>query len=475
MSTIKRIYRNMLYLSSAEIISKILQFILMVYAARLLDKASFGKFSFAIAFSFIAVIAADLGINVLLIREIARKKNMASKYFINAFILKILFAAVIYVLIVILLNALNYPKDTRYVVYIVWLFSIISAFTDLFYSIFRAFENMFFDALIKILRMIILTAFGLYVLFKYHNVFLFSLVFVLVEIMMVILAGYIAFRLIKIRWNVSIKFMKSIAKKALPFGLAFIFSSVYFYIGSVMLSKFRGDVEVAIYSVAYNLAFAILFVPLVYTNAIYPVMSRYYKTSRENLIFIYKKSFKYLYIVGLPISVGTYFLADRIIVSFYGKQYISSVIVLQIISWYIFLRFINVLLGTILSSIDEQNKRMLSQGSTAIFNIAISIALISKFGYKGAAIAILITEFFLFAVYYWHVSKFLYRYNFIHILLRPLIAVAIMSLFMIYSDFKLLLLIPLSAIIYFAAILILRTLEKDDYEIINKIFKTSNE
>ncbi len=59
MSTVKSIYRNLLFLSSGEIISKILQFVLMVYAARILDQASFGKFSFALSLSFIAIITAD--------------------------------------------------------------------------------------------------------------------------------------------------------------------------------------------------------------------------------------------------------------------------------------------------------------------------------------------------------------------------------------------------------------------------------
>jgi len=72
-------------LGAAEIISKIRLFILMIYAARLLGVVSFGKFTFALAFSMLTIILSDLGINTLLIREISRKKDLANKYFINAF------------------------------------------------------------------------------------------------------------------------------------------------------------------------------------------------------------------------------------------------------------------------------------------------------------------------------------------------------------------------------------------------------
>ena len=475
MSTVRKIYKNIVFLSSAEFISKILQFVLMVSAARLLDKASFGKFSFALSLSFIAVIIADLGINTLLIREIARDKNKVDKYFINALFVKVLFAIITYISVFIVINLLGYPKDTRYVVYMVLVFIIFSTFTDLFYSIFRAFERMIFDSIIKIVRMIILTAIGMYVLFYYHNVLLFSLTFIFVEVVVLILAYLIALkRFIKLKSEISLEFMKGIIKKALPFGLGFVFSSIYFYIDSVMLSKMRGDLEVAVYSASYNLALAILFIPTVYMNALYPVMSRYFKTSKENLIFIYKKSFKYLYIIGLPISVGIYFLADRIIVFFYGKQYTGSIIALQIISWFLFIKFLNFLTGFTLSSINKQNKRMLSQGSTAIFNVAANLVLIPKMGYAGAAIANFITEIFLFILYYWYVSKFLYAYNFLPILIKPIIASAIMVAFIKYANLGLGFSILLSSLVYFGMIILLKTFEKDDYGVINKIFKKSD-
>jgi len=471
MSAVKRISKNIFFLSSAELVSKTLQFILMVYAARLLDQAAFGKFSFALSLSFIAVIVADLGINTLLIREISREKSKVGKYFLNAFSVKILFAIVTFAFVIIFLNLLSYPKDTSYIAYIIYIFIILSTFTDLFYSVFRSFEKMVYDALLKIIRMILLTGIGLYVLIRYKNVFVFSLTFVLAELFVLGLAYLIAFKkFIKIKEGISLDFMKEIVKKSIPFGLAFVFSSIYFYIDSVMLSIMRNDVEVAVYSAAYNIALAILFIPTVYMNALYPVMSRYFTTSKENLIFIYKKSFKYLYLIGLPISVGMYVLANKIIIFFYGKEYFGSIIALQIISWFLFIKFLNFLTGFLLSSIDQQNKRMISQGSTAVFNIVLNLILIPKFGYVGAAIATFITEIFLFVFYYLYISRYLYAYNFMPILIKPVIASAVMAILIKYTSFNLILTIILSAISYFIMIILLKTLEKDDFEIFMKIF-----
>ena len=342
MGIARRIYKNTTYLGIAEIVSRVLQFVVMLYAARLLSQQNFGKFSFALSLSFMAVILADLGINTLLIREISRNKSLVSKYFINAFSIKIVLSIITFFIIVAVLNALNYPEITRQIVYIIWLFTILSTFTELFYSIFRAFEQMFYDAFLKILRMSILAVTGIYVLFKGYGVIIFSYTFVFTEIIVITLASLIALKkFIKLDIRIDSVFIKSTLKKALPFGLAFIFGSIYFFIGSIMLSKMKGDVEVAIFSAAYNIALALIFIPTVYINAIYPVLSRYYKEGKSGLRLLYERSFKYLYIIGLPISLGIFMLSDEIIGFLYGARYSISSIALRIISLYLFLKFIN--------------------------------------------------------------------------------------------------------------------------------------
>ena len=470
--SVRRISKNIAALTTAELISKALQFVLFVYAARLLGKADFGKFSFALAFSMIAIIFADLGINTLLIREIARKKELVTKYFVNAFLAKFAFSILTFITAIFILNILNSPPLTKNVVYIILLFTIISSFTELLYSVFRAFERMEFDALVKVTRMVILTSVGLYVLFKGYGVITFSFIFILAELIVFILAlniGIIKF--IKLKLSFDINFIRKLIKKSFPFGLAIVFGSIYFYIGSIMLSVMKNDVEVAIYSVAYNLVIALLIIPTIYTNAIYPVLSRHFKSSKENLIFMYKKSFKYMYIIGLPISVGLFLLADKIILLFYTNEYFAAVFALKILAWFVFIKFLNFLIGIVLYSIDRQKHRMFSQGSTALFNIILNLILIPFLGFIGAAIATLITEIFLFAFYYGFASKYLYVLNFIPLLIKPLIAAVIMGVYVYYVSLDLLFLVPSAAVIYAFLILILKVFDKEDKNLILKIIK----
>src|SRR3989338_10908944 len=447
MSVARNISRNMAALSFAEIVSKGLQFLIMVYAARLLDKDSFGIFSFALAFSFIAVIFADLGINTYIIREIARDKAKAARYYGTAFVVKIVLSVLTFLLIFAVLWILGYPAKSRAVAYLVWLFAILSSFTDLSYSIFRSFEKMGYDSFIKILRLVILVALTFYVLFKGYGVIFFSLSFVITEIIIFIASLALVFsKFTKPVFDFDATSAINLLKSSMPFGLAIVFGGIYFYIGSVMISKMRGNLEVASYGAAYNLVIALLFIPAIYTTAIYPVMSRYFGRDNETLKFIFRKSWKYLYIIGLPASFGIFLLADRIILALYGPDYGSSILALKIVAWFVFLKFINYLLGMTLYSIDVQRGRMRAQGWTAMFNVALNLVLIYYYVFVGAAISTLFTEIFLFIMYYHCISKYFYHYNFLPELIKPLIASIIMSALIFYANLNLVLEVVLSGL-----------------------------
>ncbi|MBI1936237.1 flippase [Candidatus Woesearchaeota archaeon] len=470
MATARRISSNMAALSFAELVSKLLQFAIMVYAARQLDKESFGVFSFALAFSFIAVIFADLGINTYLIREIARDKKRAAKYYGSAFLVKTGLAIATFFLIFAVLWLLGYPQQSRIVAYLVWLFAILSSFTDLSYSVFRSFERMGYDSFIKILRMVILTALTFYVLSNGYGVVAFSLSFVVTEIAIFLVSLSLVFsRFIKPVFGFSFSSAKSLLKSSIPFGLAIVFGSVYFYISSVMLSKIKGNVEVASFGAAYNLVLALLFVPAIYTTAVYPVMSRYFGKDDVSLKFIFIKSWKYLYMIGLPISFGIFLLADSIISILYGTKYASSALALKIVAWFVFIKFVNYLLGITLYSINAQNGRMSAQGVTAVFNVILNFALIPYYGFVGAAIATLATEIFLFVVYYYYTSKYFFRHNFLADIPKPLIASLIMSLIIIYSNLNIFFIVPLSMLVYFTALLLLKAFDKEDIGLLRRV------
>ena len=63
---------------------------IIIIITRLLGVEDFGRFTFALSFVALFAILADLGLNTLTIREVAREKDKAAKYFTNGAFLKLL-------------------------------------------------------------------------------------------------------------------------------------------------------------------------------------------------------------------------------------------------------------------------------------------------------------------------------------------------------------------------------------------------
>ncbi|MDP7197790.1 MAG: flippase, partial [SAR202 cluster bacterium] len=314
MNTARRITSNFLYLTGSEIISKIIQLVVFIFLARSLGKEEFGIFSFGIAFALLIVIIADFGLITLLIREISRNKKLASKYLSNALAVKVLLSLVTIIFAYLFLNIMNYSQNVKIVAYTMLLFTLIQSITHLYYSIFRAFERMHYDALIKILRMFILAGIIFYVIKNGYGLIAASLAFPLTEIIVLIVSIFITYtRFIKFSFEFDYSFSKQLLKQSSMFCLSLVFAGLFMHIDSIMLSKMRSVAEVGTYAASANIMLALIFIPVMYSNAIFPVISMFYVTSKKSLKFAYERSFKYMLIIGLPLSAGIYVLSDKII------------------------------------------------------------------------------------------------------------------------------------------------------------------
>lgn len=472
MNGVRRIATNTATLTLAEIISKLSFFFIFVYIARFLGNVAFGKFNFAYSFALIAVVFMDIGINYMIVREISRKKKSTGEYTVNALIVKSVFSVFILSLVYWIINTLNYPPETKILVYLLCIFIFIRSLTELLFSVFKAHEKMHYEASIKIGGMLLLLIAGISLLALGQSVVILALVFVLTEILVFISSLIIVnLKFTKLKLVFDYKISKDIIKKAIPFTLSLISATIYFNIAVIMLSLMKGDAAVGAYSAAYNLTMAVLVIPGMYSFAIYPVFSKYFKEHKKKVVFIYERSFKYLYLIGLPISIGAFILARNIILFIYGAEFGASILALKILAWFVFIKFASYLTGILLSSAYKQHLRMYAQVTTAIANIILNFVLIPKYGIVGACIATIVCEALLFIITFFFVSKTVHSLNILSIMHKPLIASILMSSVIIYLNMNLILSILLGFVIYFSALIILKTFDRRDYVLLSKLLK----
>lgn len=481
MNTIQKIAKNTVVLLGGSIISRALGFLYVMFIARHLGAEGFGILSFALAFTGIFSVFTDIGLRPLTVREVARDKSLASKYLANISAMKVILVIITFGLIALSINLLGYPAQTIKVVYLIALFVIFQAFTQIFYSIFQAFEKMEYQSLGQILNGVLMLSGAIFAIKQRFTIISFAFLYFVVSLV-VLVYGFVILRWKfsnsmlscsprKVDWN----FWKPTIKKALPFGLTGMSGMIYTYIDSVMLSLMQGDAVVGWYNAAYRLTLVLLFIPSTFGVAIFPSMSRFYVTSESSLRLSIEKYFKYMVILAVPIAVGTTLLGKRIVYLLFGKGYTPSIIALQILIWTIVLTFAGAAFIKLLESTDRQIVVAKVSGICVVANIILNLLLIPKFSYAGASVATVVTEF----IFEGSVFVFAYRIGYSiprRKLIKDMSKITIASLMMgafvwHFESLNLLMLVVSATFLYFGVLYLIRGIDKEDISLLRQAIK----
>jgi O-antigen/teichoic acid export membrane protein len=273
---------------------------------------------------------------------------------------------------------------------------------------------------------------------------------------------------------IDLSFWKPTIILALPFGITGIFTMIYFWIDSVILSIMVGNEVVGWYNAAYRLIFIFISLYSVYMVSIFPIMSRFYKTSKKSIKLVYERSFKFLLIISLPLAVFTTLMADKIILIIYGTGYIPSIIALQILIWSIVFMFVNNLSLNLLGSVNRPLVVAKIIASGAIINIILNILLIPKFSYIGSSAATVITELVMIPIFIHILLRTGYAETnaFIKDLPKILLCNVVMAVIIIYiKNFNILLTILIAFLVYVLMIYLTKTLDSEDFMLLKNLFK----
>ena len=180
----------------------------------------FGKYRFAVSFTALFVIFADLGISNLIIRELARNKELTNEYLTNVSVIKLLLSFIAFGLIVLTINLMDYPEDTTYAVYLFGVYMILASFALTFRAIFQAYERMEYDAVVIVIEQIILFALVLFVLFSGYGLIELAHAYIFVGIVAITLSfSIVLIKIAKPKPTINFSLWKTLIIGSIPFGL----------------------------------------------------------------------------------------------------------------------------------------------------------------------------------------------------------------------------------------------------------------
>lgn len=471
MSSLSRITRNSFFLTFGFAVSKVIALFSYALLTRYLDVDLSGKFFAGLAFIGLFVVIIDWNMHMLLIREISRNKEVTGAYLKSIFKIKLALTLLLF-LVVLVLASILYSGDSLKVIFVLTPAVILINYSMVITSVFRAFERMEIDAYQMIIRSIIFLSLILGVRFLNLGLLGVSFAFLISELLIFLLNIFFYFHYFQRHTSKKIEINSlGIFKEAIPLGLAFLFASIYFQIGIVMLSKISGDTAAGLFGAAHRLFMTIVFFPALISSAFYPAFSQFYLEDKKKLKDFFIKAVEILFLLTFPIVAGVMVLSSRIIV-FFGKNFGAGEVALRILIWGLIINALTVLISQVIVSSGRQKILATVAGIAMVFTVIFNLIFIPRFGLVAVSVNTVLTEFLVLILYYQEIKKTNHiTIPVIRLVWGPGLSSIIMAVTLYYLNFvNIIFLIILGGIVYFLILVLTKTLTKEDFLLLKEAF-----
>lgn len=461
--------RNTAFMTAASVGQKILSFGYFTIIARMLGAEITGKYFLALSFTTVFAVLTDVGLAPTLSREVARDPRRASRYLANVLGIKLFFMVIAYVTAVLAAHALGYPLDTRQLIYLSGVTMIFDSVHLSLYAVLRGKQELKYESIGMVCSQLLTLIIGTTALLIGAPIMWLIAAFTIPSALNVLYSSQMLSRTgvkISITWNWS--FSKKLLAIAFPFALAGIFTRVYSFADTIMLSKLMDEVAVGWYSIPNKITFAFQFLPLALVSGLYPRIAQAYVKEKSRVGELFEGAMRYLAVLVVPISIGIGVHAMDIVHVLFTSEYAASVLPLQILLASLIFAFLGYPVGSVLNGCNRQATQTAIMGAAMVVNVVGNFVLIPKYGVNGAAIAALLGNAMLFVggyAFLHTVVKVRHKVVF-SIVGRALFSGVLMGAVVWYAQHYIFwpLTIPLGAVVYLSCIYLLKLVQKEDLQ-----------
>jgi O-antigen/teichoic acid export membrane protein len=217
--------------------------------------------------------------------------------------------------------------------------------------------------------------------------------------------------------------IRSMVGQSYPLMLNHFLATIFFKIDVILIEAIHTATMVGQYSVAYKWVEALNIIPSFFTQALLPVMSRQAHDDRPAFTRTYQMALKLLVALALPVAIVMTFLAVTLVNLLGGAEYLpDGAIALQLMIWSIPIGWMNSLTQYALIALDMQQRITRAFIAGVGFNIVTNLIFIPTYGYQAAAITTILSEAVLFIGFVYLLRQGGVVLNWLAVLGRPLLA-----------------------------------------------------
>ncbi|MFC1888592.1 flippase [Thermodesulfobacteriota bacterium] len=472
MSTPLRIFKNFSVRFVGRILSIIISIVVMAMVGRYLREAGYGEYAFWYNLIFVLQMFSDVGLQVIIVREIAKCREKVSSFFGDAIFLKGLLSA-LFIVVTLLVGYLIIPEPSMPFLIIIVLAAVIQPSQDISTWIFRGIEAMEYEAILTVFSQTVWI--GCIYLFISRDLGIAHLL--AAQLVANLLRTILGFAIllakgIKPSFRINWTHYKGLLITSLPLGIAFITSMTYNYVNIALLKWFAQPEDIASFNIGLAVTSGFLFIAVTLTTSFFPVFSRYVHEKDGRLPSFYAQVSKYLAIIAAPISVGLIFLADKIIALAFHHGFSDSIVCLQVLSVTLIFRFFNRMYHFVFPASDHQTRYLKHQLAGIVANVILSFILIPRYQYLGACMAFIAGEMVLFLLNYLVMSRIIAPLPFFTVFIKPLSAsLAMGAVLFFFQGMNFVPLFTVALLVYPISLLVVRAFTFEEIKFIREILR----
>jgi len=364
-----------------------------IYVARYLGPERFGLLSYANSYVGIFTAIAILGLDGIVVRELVKSPDQRNTLLGTSFLLKVIGTLLMWILILAALFFSNNTPLTNTLIAIIAFGVLFQSFNVIDYN-FQAEVKSKYVVHSQIVQLIVSSITKLVLIIKGSPLIWFAVVYSLDAIILAMGLAYAYSRnsgsIKKWKWNAKVAL--ALLLDSWPLMFAYMSYLIYAKIDRIMIKEMLDDHNVGIYSAAYVLYEAPLFISLMIAKSVYPIFVQSFQDNKIKFFELYATLSSYMTLLSYLIVLFIVMFHEIIIQITFGDSFEESGIILMLLAFGLIPMFNAFLRSSFITISGNQKIILYTSLASSITNIILNIFMIRQYGIRGAVYATVITQ-----------------------------------------------------------------------------------
>ena len=392
-SGFRKYFANTSWLLGERVLRMAVSLFVGIYVARYLGPERFGLLSYANSYVGIFTAIAILGLDGIVVRELVKSPDQRDTLLGTSFLLKVVGTLLMWVLILATLFFSNNDPLTSALIAIIAFGVLFQTFNVIDYN-FQAEVKLKYVVHSQIVQLIVSSITKLVLILKGLPLVWFAAVYSLDAIILAVELAYAYSRnsgsIKKWKWNAKVAL--ALLLDSWPLMFAYMSYLIYAKIDRIMIKEMLDEHNVGIYSAAYILYEAPLFISLMIAKSVYPILVQYYQDNKNKFFQLYSTLSSYMTLLSYLIVLFIFIFHEILIQITFGESFEESSKILMLLSFGMIPMFNAFLRSSYITITGNQKIILYTTLFSAMLNIVLNLLLIKAYGVIGAVYATVFTQ-----------------------------------------------------------------------------------